>query len=264
MSTPLALTAAVLALAAGAHGEVLFVDDDCAGPGSGSESDPYCSIQTAIDNAVDGGEIVVAPGTYYETIDFLGKAVWLHSSDGPDVTIIDGTANFHVVQCVSGEGPDTVLEGFTITGGIANGNYPHHTGGGMYNSGTSPTISNCIFSNNASGGGGGMANINGSPTVTDCTFQGNSARWGGAGGMYNESSNPTVTDCTFSGNTSSGNDEGCGGMYNESSNPTVTNCVFSGNAAHGDVKSSGGMLNDDGSNPTVTNCTFSGNGGFVG
>ena len=89
---------------------------NCPGPGDGSELDPYCSIQTAIDAAVDTDEIVVAPGTYFETINFLGKAITLRSSDGPDVTTIDGTGNFHVVQCVSGEGSETVLEGFTVTG----------------------------------------------------------------------------------------------------------------------------------------------------
>ncbi len=31
--------------------------------GSGTARDPYCFIQTAIDNAVDTAEIVVAPGT---------------------------------------------------------------------------------------------------------------------------------------------------------------------------------------------------------
>ena len=50
------------------------------GPGSGSVGDPYCSIQIAIDNALDMDEIVVAPGTYFETIDFLGNAVTLWSS----------------------------------------------------------------------------------------------------------------------------------------------------------------------------------------
>ena len=53
----------------------VYVDDDnCPGPGDGSELDPYCSIQTAIDNAVDTDEIIVASGTYFENIDFIGKA----------------------------------------------------------------------------------------------------------------------------------------------------------------------------------------------
>ena len=52
---------------------------------------PGDAIQDAIDAAKDGDEIIVAPGTYFETINFLGKAIWLHSSDGREMTIIDGT-----------------------------------------------------------------------------------------------------------------------------------------------------------------------------
>ena len=48
-------------------------------------------LQQAISAAVDGDEIVVAPGTYPETINFLGKLITLRSSDGPDVTIIDAS-----------------------------------------------------------------------------------------------------------------------------------------------------------------------------
>ncbi len=73
-----------------AQAAIIHVDvANCPGPGSGSVRDPYCSIQTAIDNAVDTDEIVVAPGTYFEAINILGKAIMLHSSDGPEVTTID-------------------------------------------------------------------------------------------------------------------------------------------------------------------------------
>ncbi len=122
MSSRHLLIVAVVGVFSTAQADTIYVDvANCPGPGSGSVRDPYCSIQTAIDNAVDTDEIVVAPGTYFETINFMGKAVWLHSADGAEVTIIDGTGNFHVVQCVSGEGPETVLDGFTITGGNADG-----------------------------------------------------------------------------------------------------------------------------------------------
>ncbi len=80
-----------------AQAATIHVDDDCPGPGMGTVRDPYCSIQTAIDNAMDTDEIVVAPGTYFETINFLGKAISLRSSDGAAVTTIDGTGFFHVV-----------------------------------------------------------------------------------------------------------------------------------------------------------------------
>ncbi len=67
------------------------------------------TIQAGIDVAVNGDDVVVAPGTYFETINFLGKAITLRSSDGPEVTIID--ANFDGgsgVTCESGERADTV------------------------------------------------------------------------------------------------------------------------------------------------------------
>ncbi len=222
----------VAAFSCSVQAAVVFVDDDnCPGPGSGTERDPFCSIQTAIDNAVDTDKIVVAPGTYFETINFLGKAITLWSSDGPVVTTIDGTGNFHVVQCVSGEGPDTVLDGFTITGGNANGAMsPDNVGGGMFNSGSSATVTNCTFnSNTAVNSGGGMSNAASSPTVTNCTFSENSASVGGGGMSNGGNSSPTVTNCTFRGNTAING----GGMLNIAdlaSSPTVTNCILWGDS----------------------------------
>ena len=71
-----------------AQADTIYVDAaNCPGPGSGMELDPYCSIQIAIDNAVDTDEIIAAPGTYFETINFLGKAITLRSSDGAEVTM---------------------------------------------------------------------------------------------------------------------------------------------------------------------------------
>ena len=70
----------------------------------------FPTIQEAIDFAVDGDEVEVHPDIYNETINFLGKAITVRSSDGPEVTIIDGTGHFHVVQCVNGEGPDTASQ----------------------------------------------------------------------------------------------------------------------------------------------------------
>ncbi|MHC4891416.1 MAG: hypothetical protein ACYTEO_18335, partial [Planctomycetota bacterium] len=103
----------------------------------------FTTIQAAIDDANDEDEIEVAPATYYESINFNGKAVWLYSSGGPEVTTIDANGipgAYHVVQCVSGEDANTVLDGFTITGGNADGPDPNdQSGGGMYNDGSSPT-----------------------------------------------------------------------------------------------------------------------------
>ena len=232
----------------GSAGSQWFVDDDsCPGTGSGSEFNSFCSIQTAIDIAVDGNEIFVEPGTYFESIDFLGKEITLRSTGGPEVTIIDGTGLglVSVVTCNSGEGSGTLLDGFTITGGASV------RGGGMFNNGSSPTVIDCIFTNNfADDFGGGMYNGNGSnPSVTNCTFIGNhTANYGG--GMANMSSNPTVTNCTFIGNDGATGS----GMANFYNSPTVANCTFTGNTA----LNGGGMANFH-NTPMVVNCTFSGN-----
>jgi len=212
----------------------------------------FATIQACIDAAVSGvDECVVDPGTYHETINFLGKAIAVRSSGRADVTTIDATGiGGSVVTCASGEGPGTVFDGFTITGGTGTADpYGFMYGGGMFNDRSSPTVTNCTFSGNSAKGGGGMYNDHSSPTVTNCKFGANIANAGG--GMYNRSSSPTVTNCTFSGNT--GYSHG-GGMINSQSSPTVTNCTFNGNTA-----TRGGGMSTGGGTPTVYNCTFSAN-----
>jgi len=232
-----------LILAGAAQGATTwYVDDDnCPGPGTGTPLDPFCSIQRGIDASANGDEVLVAPGTFNETVNFNGKRITLRSSDGPDVTIIDATGlNARVVQCASGEGLDTVIQGFTLTGGQAPGD---PGGGGMYNRKSSPTIVNCIlFGNtsaipNPSGSsyGGGMANDTSSPRVINCVFRNNRVLgWGGGGGMGNfYSSHPQVFSSTFYGNDASGGAYPGSGIYNsEDSSSTITNCIFWGNT-HG-------------------------------
>jgi PKD repeat protein len=208
----------------------------------------HSTIQAAIDAAAPGDEIVVAAGTYSERIDFRGKAITVRSSAGPLLTIIDG-ANFSgsVVTAITGEGPATILEGFTITGGSAL------EGGGMRNVGTSPTVRDCIFSgNSATDRGGGMYNRAGSPTIIRTHFKLNSAAAMG-GGVFNLEASPTIIESRFSQNTANKG----GGMRNYlNSHPTLANCVFDDNHAG---EEGGGMDNRKNSNPVVTNCLFVGN-----
>ncbi|MHC4428797.1 MAG: right-handed parallel beta-helix repeat-containing protein [Planctomycetota bacterium] len=237
---------AVVALGWSAHAATIYVDDDnCPGPGSGTEVDPYCSIQTAIEAAGTGDEILVAPGIYLETIDFLGKAITLRSAEGPQTTIIDAQYLRTAVTCTSGEGSDTVLEGFTITGGYA----VIASGGGMLNVDSSPTVINCTFSlNDADFDGGGMYNDNSSPTVIGCTFDDNFVWLSHGGGMCNvNNSIPVLTNCTFKANVSFSFDGG--GLYGDA---IVTNCLFIGNSA---AESGGGLV----SGGSVVNSTFVGN-----
>jgi len=255
-----------------ASGAIIYVDDDnTAGPWDGTALNPYQYIQHGINAAVSGIDAIeVAPGIYKEAIDFHGKAVRLYSSGGSGVTTINGTGHCHVVQCVSGEDPNTILEGFTITGGNANGaSAPDNCGGGMLNSGSSPTVKNCTFRFNTAFYGGGISNSNSSPTVIGCQFNMNctndgtpgtgdgedGGQGGNGAGMYNKYSSPTLFRCTFSENeTGAGGD----GAYSD-----WDNGGDGGNGGNG-----AGLVNTAGSSPVVTDCTFTknttGNGGNGG
>ncbi|WP_373331263.1 right-handed parallel beta-helix repeat-containing protein [Salmonirosea aquatica] len=80
----------------------------------------------------------------------------------------------------------------------------------MYNTSSSPTLTNCSFLNNSANEiGGGIFNDFGSnPTLTNCSFLNNSAYLGG--GMCNFNSNsPTLTNCSFLNNSA----DRAGGAY---------------------------------------------------
>jgi len=74
---------------------------------------------------------------------------------------ISGANNYHVIFADGTSTPitgSTVLDGFTITAGQADGgSLPIKRGGGMYNDNSSPTLANLTFSGNkAISFGGGM------------------------------------------------------------------------------------------------------------
>jgi uncharacterized repeat protein (TIGR01451 family) len=164
---------------------------------------------------------------------------------------IRGSNSYNVVTG-SGTNASAVLDGLTVTGGQANGEWPvaSSSGGGVYSDSGSPTLRNVTISGNYAHGGGGMANRNSHPTLTGVTISGNSADEGG--GMWNQSSSPTLTNVAISGN--SVHQGWGGGMYNAGGSPTLVNVAISGNSAHG----GGGIFNAL-SNPTLTNVVISGN-----
>ena len=158
----------------------------------------------------------------------------------------DLAGNSYTVVTGSGTNNTAVIDGFTITMGNADGDSPNHAGGGMYNVGGSPTITNIKFSGNAADFGGAMLNNNeSSPVVTNCTFSQNSADFGG--GMLNDNgSSPVITNCIFSGNIA--NNFG-GGIAIYDSNTEIINSVFTGNSA----ENLGGAILNFESTPTITN-----------
>jgi len=154
------------------------------------------TIQAAIQLAAPGDLVLVAPGTYPERIDFLGKSIVVRSEGGPALTTIDGGANvawhasvrapaatFSTVSFVSGETRDAILEGFTVRNG-----YGSPFGGGVRISNASPTIrGNVIRENRACKEGGGIGAELGSPSiernVITANEQGDCAGGPGGGGI---------------------------------------------------------------------------------
>jgi len=218
----------------------------------------YPTIQEAIDAAVDGDEILVAPGTYTgtgdEVINTSGLLITLRATGTPEETIIDGEGSRRVFTFVNGEGADTIIEGFTIMGGAPNSNY----GGGIYCNNSSPTISGCTIMENTAEYGGGVYCYNYSdPMLSNCTISGNTANQRNGGIYCDTNSSPIITGCTISGNTAQSN---CGGIYiSPSSSSMITDCTITGNVAIGGF---GGGIVCWGGNPTITGCTISGNQAF--
>lgn len=218
---------------------------------------PDGRIQDVIDGAASGDTVIVLPGIYRgpgnRDIDFRGKAILLRSSGGPIKTIIDceGSSNdphrgfyFH-----SGEGPGSVIDGFTVR----NGNTQY--GGGIYCDKSSPTIINCIITENSARLGAGIL-CDGAPTIRHCIISDNSTHYGGGGhggGVYCYfGSRATISDCTFENNFAA--DYG-GGIMCVDSETTVIDCIFKGNRAY----NGGGISCYDGGNVNITNCVFTDN-----
>ena len=263
-------------LALSARATVYYVDSsrvDNTGNGQ-SWAAAKKDIQAAINAAAAGDEIWVKAGTYLPTLDPNGsasptdprdKTFYITTKDiklyggfaGTETLLsqrnattnatilsgdLDGAGNndaYHVLLTI-GCTYDCVVDGFTITGGRANGsgflsvgspatNVDKNNGGGMCNYSSSPKVQFCIFSaNTANNAGGGIYNNNGSPAVSGCVFSANTTGNNG-GGMYNDDgSMPPVFSCSFSANTAGGN--GGGIYYTSDAGGTVSNCILYGNA----------------------------------
>ncbi|MCF8229622.1 MAG: hypothetical protein K9J24_11790 [Bacteroidales bacterium] len=150
----------------------------------------------------------------------------------------------------------TVFDGFTITGGNANGAAdPHNKAGALYLYSSSPTIQNVYFhSNMATGFGGAAYMYNSTSALSTVSFTENIS--GGGGAFYISYASPVLNDCIFTGNVSSGD----GGAFStHSSSPTLTNALFSSNTAG----NNGGAIifysNSVQYNATLNNVTFSDN-----
>jgi predicted outer membrane repeat protein len=214
----------------------------------------HASIQAAIDAASDGDEVVVGPGLYVESIDFKGKAITLRSEQGYTKTTIDGSGSYNsVIRCVTGEGADTHIIGFTIAGGRGDGSFHGEDasiGGGLLALRSSPTVSGCRFIGNRAGfhGGGIYGAYGADMLIEQCRFEGNTAEKGA--GIYAVMSNITVLECEFEANAAR---YGGGGIFNgDDCRPDIAQCVFRLNSA----RFNGGAIYDYNCTSTITSCQF--------
>ena len=221
----------------------------------------YPSIQAAIDVAVDGDVVLVAPGNYTEAINFNGKRITVESSDGPDVTGIKPLpeANQPSVTFAAKENASSRLIGFKIGGGTGSVIQdpifgPTPVGGGVFCYECNPQISNCyLVGNVVDGFGAGMAIVRGNPVVSDCLFDSNSAGGHGGGLYVFDNANPTISNCTFRSNEANW---GGGITCTVSCDPILTNCFFEDNLA---ANVGGGIFIRSSSSPRISGATFRAN-----
>jgi hypothetical protein len=185
----------------------------------------YRTIQEAIDSAVPGDTVLVAPGRYQENIRFRGKGIvvaseYLMKRDPAVIqrTIIDGSRPAHadtasVVMFVEQEDTTAMLLGFTITGGKgtvwtdARDKTLFREGGGILCELSSPIIEhNIIEANQAidvrpgllSAGGGGIRCGYAEPIIRHNVIRGNRGHYGAGVVLFHSAA--TVRNNLIAGN----------------------------------------------------------------
>lgn len=178
------------------------------------------AIQWCIDHASNGDTILVYPGTYYEHLDFLGKAIVVNGVAGAEETVIDGGGTGSIVTFLSGEDTTSVVEGLTLRNGGGTKYQSWLQGGGIYAREASCKVIDCTIKNNIIGSidkgssGGGFRISHAYLVMRDCIVRNNEAQNGGGGTMVNVRG--IITGCRFSGNVAFGErewgeyDGGCG------------------------------------------------------
>lgn len=259
-----------------------YVDVNGTPPGSGTQADPYTSLQDAIaqGTTLAGDTILVEPGTYVETIDFLGKDLIVQSTGGLSVTTLDGNDTGTVVRFVNGETQAALLDGFTVT----NGRDVDLGGGGIRCDGASPRLRNLDVRNNAALFGAGIYFTDSAATLNDSVVQLNGppgAGFGstlGCGIFIGGSGTPVVRRTRIFANQHLGRGGGVfgGGEYIRCT--ISNNWAFDGAGAYGDLLLvdcliSGNFANGEGAAgvvagaryATLLRCTVQSNfGGVIG
>ena len=78
----------------------------------------YITIQEAVNEARDGDNIIVFPGTYLESVNLLNKSISIESQAGPNTTFIDGSESTTIrvgLYNAASSDIDASISGFSFT-----------------------------------------------------------------------------------------------------------------------------------------------------
>lgn len=152
-----------------------YVDAAGAPPGAGTQSNPYTSLQYAVDQSttLDGDEIVVSQGTYNENLDLTGRDLSFRSVGGPGVTFIGPSDGSTIIYVERG---GLKMDGFTIFDDFP-GNPASGDGGGIHARFSNVELRSCAIVQCKGISGGGLYWIGGSESLLleDCELRTNRA-----------------------------------------------------------------------------------------
>lgn len=142
----------------------------------------------------------------------------------------------------------TVLDGFVIEGGNADGSISNSGGGIFHVAPSSPIIRNCVIRNNQATLGGGGAHHTARdrhPRYLNCRFIANQGGLVG-GGIYQDEGMLTLEGCEFNGNSA---ERGGGLRVGDDAQAFLTQCTLAANQA---TTFGGGIQFDSGDGALIT------------
>ncbi len=152
---------------------------------------PYTTIQSAVNASVNGDMVLVHPGRYFENVVVDGKIITLCSLEATtndstyiSSTIIDGNNTDSCIRFYNQAQQGSTLRGFTLEHGIGHpfGAQDERRGGGIFAySNCTVTIINCIVTNNLATMGGGIFAFEVSLTLRGVDIHHNQASASGGG-----------------------------------------------------------------------------------